>query len=116
MTKEDLYKKAEESLSQAFEAAKHSVKVVSEKAGEAAHITKLLIEKATLEHKVTKQFTKLGSKIYGMAEAKSSANPLENVEVKAIIEEAKKFDKELNAVEATLEKEKSRSKKPAAKK
>ena len=67
MDKKTLYDKAEKAINQAFEAAKQSVKVVSEKAGEAAHVTKLLIEKATLEHRVTKQFAQLGSRIYEKA-------------------------------------------------
>ena len=56
MDKQELYQKAEKALNQAFETAKKSIKVVSEKAGEAANITKLLVEKVTLEHRVSRRF------------------------------------------------------------
>ena len=110
MEKEELYKKAEKSLAQAFEVAKQSVKTVSEKAGEAASITKLLIEKASLEHKVTKQFAKLGSRIYQSASENSGNELLQDPEIKAVIEETRGLDKELAKVEAALEQEKKKKK------
>ena len=67
MDKKDIYQKAEKAINSAFETAKHSVKVLSEKAGEAAHVTKLLIEKATLEHKVSRKFAELGGRVYEKA-------------------------------------------------
>ena len=67
-SKHTLYDKTEKAINRAFEVAKHSVKTVSEKAGEAALVTKLLIEKAGLEHRVSKKFAELGNKIFGQYE------------------------------------------------
>lgn len=104
--KNTLYDKTEKALNQAFEAAKHSVKAVSEKAGEAALVTKLLIEKAGLEHRVSKKFAQLGSKIYEKALRRGEKFSLEDAEIKNLIEETKKLDVELAQVEVELEKEK----------
>ena len=110
MDKKTLYEKAEKAINQAFEVAKQSVKTVSEKAGEAAHVTKLLIEKATLEHRVSKKFAELGNRVYEKATRQSQAITLEDKEIKTIIDETKKLDLELSEVEATLDRE-SREKK-----
>lgn len=105
MDKKTLYDKAEKAINQAFEAAKQSVKVVSEKAGEAAHVTKLLIEKATLEHRVTRQFAQLGNRIYEKALREGKTVSPQDAEIKDLIEETKKLDVELAQVEATIERE-----------
>ena len=111
MDKKDIYQKAERALNQAFETTKHAVKVVSEKAGEAAHITQLLIEKAALEHRVSKQFSKLGSYAYEKAFHEGKTISLKDSEFKALVEEAQKLDRELAQVEAVLERERQ-TKKP----
>ncbi len=105
MDKNDLYTKAEKAINQAFHAAKESAKALSEKAGEAAQVTKLLIEKATLEHRVSKQFAQLGNRIYEKAMREGKDVSLEDGEIKSIIEETKKLDVELSQVEASLEEE-----------
>ncbi|MDP3919828.1 MAG: hypothetical protein Q8R76_03370 [Candidatus Omnitrophota bacterium] len=105
MDKKRLYENTEKILNQAFEAAKHSVKVVSEKAGEAAHVTGLLIEKATLEHRVAKRFAQLGNRIYEKSTREGNAQFLEDPEVNDLVERTKKLDAELAQVEATLEAE-----------
>ena len=105
MDKKTLYEKTEKAINQAFEAAKQSVKIVSEKAGEAAHITKLLINKAKLEHCVSKQFAQLGSRVYEKALRENKTISLQDNEIKSLIEETKKLDVELARVEATIESE-----------
>jgi len=104
--KKTLYDKAEKAFNQAFEVTKQSVKVISEKAGEAAHVTKLLVQKATLEHRVTKQFAQLGNRVYEQAVRKGESVSSEDAEIKKIIEDTKKLDVELAQTEAELEKEK----------
>jgi len=104
--KKTLYDKAEKAFNQAFEVTKQSVKVISEKAGEAANVTKLLLQKATLEHRVTKQFAQLGNRVYEQAVRKGESVSSEDVEIKKIIEDTKKLDVELAQTEAELEKEK----------
>ena len=103
MDKKTLYEKAEKAINQAFDATKQSVKVVSEKAGEAAHITRLLIEKATLEHRVTRQFAQLGNRIYERSQREGKSVSPQDPEIRDIIEETKKLDVELSQVEAALE-------------
>ncbi len=110
MENDSLYEKAEKAINSAFETAKQSVKTVSEKAGEAALVTKLLIEKAGLEHRVSKKFAQLGSKIYEKAQRKGEEISVNDAEIKTLIEETQKLDVELAQVEVALEKEKQRLK------
>ena len=107
MDKKELYQKAEKAINHAFELTKHSVKVLSEKAGEAAHVTKLMIEKATLEHRVTKQFAQIGSRVYEeMSHGKTVA--AEDAEMRRLIEETRQLDAELHQVEQELAREKKK--------
>jgi hypothetical protein len=103
MDKKDLYEKAEKALNQAFELAKKSVQVVSEKAGEAAHITKLMIEKATLEHRVNQKFTKLGDCVYQKVLSEGNELLGKDSAITALIDETKKLDLELSRVESDLD-------------
>ena len=110
MDKKELYEKAEKALNQAFEVAKTSVKTLSEKAGEAAHVTKLLIDKAALEHRVSKKFAELGSRVYEKSLKQGKAVTLEDREIKEIVDQTKKLDEELAAVESNIEKERQQRK------
>lgn len=106
MDKKTLYAKAEKALNQAFEVAKKSVKAVSEKAGEEAHIIKLRIEKATLEHYVNRRFAELGNRVYEKSIKKGEENiSLNDKDIQTIIEETKKLDSKLTAIEADIERE-----------
>ena len=105
MDKKTIYEKAERAINQAFEAAQKSVKVVSEKAGEAAHVTKLLIEKAAMEHRVSKKFAELGARVYEKASREGKSISLSDKDVQRLLEETKRLDLELAQVEAALEKE-----------
>ena len=116
MNKQELYRRAEQALNQAFEAAKKSIKVVAEKAGEAAHVTKLLVEKATLEHRVTKQLTRLGGCLYEKVAQEGKDSVVVDPELQELIEETKKLESDLARVEGTLESElkEKKSSKPRA--
>ena len=105
MDKKTLYEKTEKAINQAFEAAKQSVKTVSEKAGEAAHVTKLLIEKATLEHRISKKFAELGNRVYEKSLREGQNAAFSDSDIKNIIQDTTKLDVELSQVEATLEQE-----------
>ncbi len=107
MDKKELYQKTEKAINQAFELTKQSVKVLSEKAGEAAHITKLIIEKATLEHRVTKQFAQIGNRVYEQL-SHGKEVPSEDVEIKRLIEETRQLDNELSKVENELARERKK--------
>lgn len=102
MDKQELYQRAEKALNQALEAAKKSVKLVAEKAGEAAHVSKLLVEKLNLEHRVTKQFARLGGCVYKKAARQGRESFLQDSEIRSLIEEARKLESELSRVEETL--------------
>jgi len=110
MDKQELYDKVEKAINKAFEATKHSVKVVSEKAGETAQYSKLLIEKATLEHKLSKKFAALGNQVYLKATRESKGVSLEDPEIAQLIEETKILNIELSQIEATIEEEKRKKK------
>ena len=110
MNKEELYRRAERTLNQALEVAKKSIKVVAEKAGEAAQVTKLLVEKAALEHRVTRQFTRLGGALYEKVVREGQETLLEDSEIRELIEEAKKLEDDLVRVEETLEGEQKQKK------
>lgn len=107
MERKELYEKAEKAINQAFELTKQSVKVLSEKAGEAAQITKLMIEKATLEHRVSKQFTRLGSRLYEDL-SQGSAAVAEDKEITSIFQETQKLAGELSRVEEQLLRERGK--------
>ena len=103
MDKKELFEKAEKALNQAFDTARKSVKVVAEKAGEAAEVTKLLMEKAALEHRVTKQLTRLGSCVYEKSSGQGRASFLEDPEIRNLVDETRKLESQLATVEASLE-------------
>ena len=105
MDKKELFDKAEKALNQAFEAAKKSAKVVAEKAGEAAHVTKLMVEKASLEHQTTKQFARLGGCVYEKLTRDGKKLFSDDLDIQNLIEEAKRLEERLGQVEATLEQE-----------
>src|SRR5947207_1176072 len=105
MDKNTLYEKAEKAINQAFETAKVSVKAMSEKAGEAANITKLLIEKAALEHKISRKFAELGSKVYEKVLRQGKPVSLSDYDMEILIEETRQLDVELAQVEAALKQE-----------
>lgn len=110
MDKKELYEKVEKALNHAFEVAKQSAKTVSEKAGETAYLTKLLLEKMTLEHRVSRQFTKLGNTIYQKSIREGKEVSLQDEEVKKLLEETKQMEVELAQVEATLDAERLKKK------
>ena len=105
MDTKELYAKSEKIINESFKVIKKYAKVVAEKTNEAAHITQLLIEKATLEHQVTKGFCDLGGKVYQQAVRQGEKISLEDPEIQKVIERTKKMDAELSRVEAVLEKE-----------
>jgi len=105
MDKKTLYEKTERAINQAFEVTKQSVKVFSEKAGEAAHITKLLIDKATLEHRVSKKLSQLGSQVYEKAQKKGVKVTFDDAEIRDLIEETKKLELELGKIDTNIKKE-----------
>ena len=110
MDKKEFYEKTEQALNQAFEITKKSAKVVAEKAGEAAHITKLLIEKLTLEHKVTKQFARIGGRVFEKTAREGQQTFAQDPEIKSLIEDTKKLETELAQVEAALGQEQKKKK------
>ena len=102
MDKKELYQKAEQVLNQSFEAAKKSVKLVAEKAGEAAQVTKLFVEKLTLEHQVTKQLTRLGSRLYEKSSQEAGASPIQDDELRILIDETRNLETKLAEVDTSL--------------
>lgn len=110
MDKKEFFEQAEKALNQAFETAKKSAKTVAEKAGEAAHVTKLLVEKVSLEHRVTKQFARLGGRVYEKTAHQGSENLFKDPEIQSLIEEVKTLEAELAKVQSSLKTEKKQKK------
>ena len=105
MDKKELYVKSEKILNESLEVLKKYAKVVSEKTHEAAHVTRLLIQKATLEHQIAKAFSQLGSQVYQTTVRQGEELDLEASEIQKVLGEIKKLDTEHGQVEAVLEKE-----------
>ena len=103
MDKKEFYMKSEKIINETFVKVKWYAKVAAEKAGEAAHITKLLLQKLALEHQLAKRLSNLGSKVYQEAVREGKVISLEDADIKKIVEETKQLDAELAQVEATLE-------------
>ncbi len=110
MDKKTLFEKSDKAINQAFEMVKHSVKIVSEKAGVAAHVTRLLIEKATLEHRVSKKFAEIGSWVYEKALKESDSISLKDSKIKDLIAETRKLDRKLSRMETALKQEQENKK------
>jgi anion-transporting ArsA/GET3 family ATPase len=105
MDKKEFYEKSEKIINETIETVKKYAKVVAEKTGEAAHVTRLLIQKATLEHQMAKAFSQLGSQIYQKSVRQGETVEMGAPEIQKVLEEIKKLDTELGQVEAVLEKE-----------
>ena len=105
MDKKEFYAKSEKIINETFDTVRKYAKVVAEKTGEAAHVTRLLIQKATLEHQIAKAFSQLGSLIYQKTVRQGEPIELETPEVQRVLGEIKKLDTEIGQVEAVLEKE-----------
>ncbi|MBN1687917.1 MAG: hypothetical protein JW893_02335 [Candidatus Omnitrophica bacterium] len=108
MDRKLLYEKTEKAINQAFEIAKQSAKVFSEKAGEAAQVTRLFIEKATLEHKLSQKFAEIGHYVYDKASEKSSDVSLKDAKIKRLVGETKRHADKLRRVETSLKKERKK--------
>ena len=102
MDKKDLYAQIEKTLNQALELTKKSIKIASEKAGEAVHVSKLMIEKATLEHRLGQKFAKLGNCIYQKVSGNAGELSCDDPEIKRLIEETRGLEAELGRVEAEV--------------
>lgn len=103
MDREEFLRKAEQALNQAFETAKKSAKGVAKRAGEAAQVTKLLVEKVTLEHRVTKQFTRLGGCVYEKAAHQGRESLSQDPDIRSLIDETKRLEDELTQVDSALQ-------------
>jgi len=110
MEKKEFFDKAEKALNQAFEAAKKSAKLVAEKAGEAAHVTQLLVEKASLEHRVNQEFTRLGGLVYEKAARQGKESFLKDDEIQRLVGAVQVLETQLSQVERSLESERKQKK------
>jgi len=110
MDKKEFYQKSEKIFNETLDAIKKYAKVVAEKTGEAANVTKLLIQKTVLEHQIAKICSQLGSKIYDIAVRKGETFSLDESPLKAIVEEIKKLEQQHADVEKVLAKERSKQK------
>ena len=110
MDKKEFYQKSEKIFNDTFEAVKKYAKIVAEKTGEAAHVTKLLIQEAALEHQIAKAYSQLGSKIYDKVARKGEAVDPGDPGLKQVFDEIRKLDQQHEDIEKVLAKERSRQK------
>ena len=110
MDKKEFYQRSEKIINETFEAIKKYVKIVAEKTGEAANVTKLLVQKTALEHQITKACSQLGSKIYDKAVRKGESFNLADADLKAVVDEIKKLEQQHADVETVLAKERIKQK------
>ena len=110
MDKKEFSQKSEKIINETFETVKKYAKIVAEKTGEAANVTKLLIQEATLEHQIAKAYSRLGHEVYDKSVHKGEAIDLEAEELKSIVEEIKKLDQQHDDIEKVLAKERSKEK------
>ena len=66
-----------------------------------------MIEKATLEHRVTKQFAQIGNRVYEQMSHGRQA-PSQDAEIARLIEETRRLDSELAKVEDELARERKK--------
>ena len=119
MDKKEFYAKSEKIINETFQMVKKYAKIVAKKTGEAASVTKLLIQKATMEHQIAKTCSRLGSKVNDRAVRKGETVNLEDPDLKAIIGEIRKLEDQYDDIEKVLETERNKlksSKPKAAKK
>ncbi|HOE68477.1 MAG TPA: hypothetical protein PK997_05025 [Candidatus Omnitrophota bacterium] len=119
MDKKEFYAKSEKIINETFQMVKKYAKIVAKKTGEAASVTKLLIQKATMEHQIAKTCSRLGSKVYDRAIRKGETVNLEDPDLKAIVGEIRKLEDQYDDIEKVLETERNKlksSKPKAAKK
>ncbi len=110
MDKKALYAKTEKTMNQAFQVAKQSVVEISRALGETAHLTRLLIEKKTVEHQVAKQFARLGSCVYERATREGKDIPANDKALKELIEATKALDVKLAQLDAAIHLERQNTK------
>lgn len=105
MDRKEFYEKSEKIINETFEAVKKYAKVVAEKTGEAAHVTRLLVQKAGLELQMAKAYSQLGSQVYQKTVRQKEPLEMETPEIQKVLTELRKLDTELGQVEAVLDKE-----------
>ena len=93
-------------MDKALEVSGKSAKILAQKAGETARITKLSVESMTLEHQMSKKFAELGNIIYGHARGKKKTAITSDLKAQKVIGEIKKLEDKLNNNHRALEKEK----------
>jgi len=95
-------------LDKALEATRKAAKVVSDKAGETAQITKLSVEAMTLEHQMSKKYAELGNLTYQWIAKDKKGSLTSQAKVEKIVEEAKKIEEKLNKNHRAMQAEKKK--------
>jgi SMC interacting uncharacterized protein involved in chromosome segregation len=104
MDKKELQETAEQIINKAYEMTKKTAKAISEKAGEAAHVTKLMVEKITVEHKISQKMTRLGNSVYGEISNDGKDSLALTGDVKQLVGEIKGLEGELAQLREELSK------------
>ena len=100
----ELWSRIKETFYKATEAIVEKTQKVAEKAKESTEKTKYKVEVKKLELNIAKKFAELGNKVYELHLKKGQENPLNQEEIKQILEEITTLDRELAQTQAVLEK------------
>jgi hypothetical protein len=101
-----LYNRVAKGMEAALDKATKSVEAIMEKAEDTAEVIKVRLEKTRLERDIAKKFAELGSKLYEKAVREGREEGiLQEPEVKALIEDLKRMDRELAHTQALMEQE-----------
>lgn len=104
-----LYDRVLKGMEFALETARKSAETVMEKAEDTAEVIKLRLERARLEREISKQFARLGSKLYEKAVREGREEGiLREPEVQSLIEDLKRMERELAHTQAQMDREMDR--------
>ena len=98
--------RVKEGLDKALEVTRKSAKIIADKAGETAKISKLSVEAMSLEHQMSKKFAELGNLTFRSFKSKKEGALSSLSKVKTIVEELKKLEGKLEKNHKTMESEK----------
>jgi hypothetical protein len=100
-----LWKRISETVDEGMAATMGAVKAAGEKAAETGHTAQMKYQRSVLDSRIMHKFGELGAKIYEKALREDVRNPIEDPEVRAMIEAIKPLDQELALHEARMEEE-----------
>jgi len=98
-----LWRRITEGVDAGMAATLGAVRVASEKAAETTQQAQQKYERSALQTRIMREFGELGARIYEKALREDVKNPMEDPEVRAMVERIKPLDRRLAELEARME-------------